>query len=51
MCRKVQERLRDRLSTQVQIHQGAKKGKIEIEYYSNEDLQRILELIGAIDAD
>ena len=48
---KVQERLRNRLSTQVQIHQGAKKGKIEIEYYSNEDLQRILELIGAIDAD
>ncbi|MCH2024923.1 MAG: ParB/RepB/Spo0J family partition protein [Verrucomicrobiales bacterium] len=48
---KVQQRLRDRLSTQVQIHQGSKKGKIEIEYYSNEDLQRILELIGATDAD
>jgi ParB family chromosome partitioning protein len=48
---KVQQRLRNRLSTQVQIHQGSKKGKIEIEYYSNEDLQRILELIGATDAD
>ncbi len=42
----VQEQLRERLATQVQIHHGAKKGRIEIEYYSNEDLERLLELIG-----
>jgi ParB family chromosome partitioning protein len=42
----VQERLRERLATQVQIHHGKKKGRIEIEYYSNEDLDRLLELMG-----
>ena len=42
----VQERLRERLATQVQIQHGVKKGKIEIEYYGNEDLQRLLELMG-----
>ena len=42
----VQEQLRERLATQVQIHHGAKKGRIEIEYYSNEDLERLLELMG-----
>ena len=42
----VRERLRDRLATQVQIHHGTKKGKIEIEYYGNEDLERLLELMG-----
>lgn len=45
----VQARLRERLSTQVHIHQGQKKGKIEIEYYNNEDLQRLLELMGVAD--
>ncbi|HOO11364.1 MAG TPA: ParB/RepB/Spo0J family partition protein [Bacillota bacterium] len=33
------------LGTKVQIIQGKKKGKIEIEYYGAEDLERILELI------
>lgn len=33
------------LGTKVQITQGRKKGKIEIEYYSQEDLERILDLI------
>ncbi len=42
----VQERLRARLATQVQIRHGDKKGKIEIEYYGNEDLDRLLELMG-----
>ena len=42
----VRERLRERLATQVQIKHGTKKGKIEIEYYGNEDLQRLLELMG-----
>jgi ParB family chromosome partitioning protein len=36
----------ERLGTKVKIHEGAKgKGKIEIEYYSAEDLDRIYEVI------
>lgn len=42
----VQERLRERLATQVQIKHNTKKGRIEIEYYGNEDLDRLLELMG-----
>ena len=38
--------LRDHLATHVMIHHGGKKGKIEIEYYGADDLQRLLELIG-----
>ncbi|HLS08918.1 ParB/RepB/Spo0J family partition protein [Lentibacillus sp.] len=35
--------LRERLGTAVSINRGKQKGKIEIEFYSNEDLDRILE--------
>jgi len=42
----VTERLRERFATQVGIHHGKKKGKIEIEYYGNDDLDRILGLMG-----
>ncbi|HYE59031.1 MAG TPA: ParB/RepB/Spo0J family partition protein [Rhodothermales bacterium] len=42
------DRLRARLSTQVAIrHRGAQGGKIEIAYYSDDDLERILEALGA----
>jgi ParB family chromosome partitioning protein len=38
--------LRDRLSTQVKIrHKDSGSGKIEIEYYSQDDLERVLELL------
>ncbi|GAB4072005.1 stage 0 sporulation protein Spo0J [Barrientosiimonas marina] len=37
--------LRDRLGTAVSINQGKRKGKIEIEFYSNDDLERILETL------
>ncbi|TRM11050.1 ParB/RepB/Spo0J family partition protein [Lentibacillus cibarius] len=37
--------LRDRLGTAVSINKGKRKGKIEIEFYSNEDLERILDTI------
>ncbi|GEM02148.1 chromosome partitioning protein, ParB family [Halolactibacillus halophilus] len=41
-----QERLlRQRFGTSVKINQGKKKGKIEIEYYNNKDLERIIELL------
>ncbi|RFU67262.1 ParB/RepB/Spo0J family partition protein [Peribacillus saganii] len=44
----IQERensLRERFGTTVVIKQSKKKGKIEIEYYSKEDLERILEML------
>ena len=41
-----QNRLRDVLATHVSLRHGAKKGCIEIEYYGNDDLQRILGVLG-----
>lgn len=40
------ERLQAFLGTQVQIKTGRKKSKVEIEFYSEEDLERILLLMG-----
>jgi ParB family chromosome partitioning protein len=42
----LQNRLRTHLATQVSVHHGEKKGRIEIEYYGNDDLQRVLGLLG-----
>ena len=39
------KRLQEYLATHVAIQHSAKKGKIEIEYYGNDDLDRILGLI------
>lgn len=33
------------LGTRVSISSGREKGKIEIEYYGDEDLERILEML------
>ena len=44
--RQIQDELRGRFSTNIAIQHGDKRGKIEIEYYGNEDLGRILELMG-----
>jgi len=44
--RRIQDELRSRYATNVAIQHGEKRGKIEIEYYGNEDLGRILELMG-----
>lgn len=41
----LQDSLRKHLGTKVQIILKGKKGKIEIEYYSHEDLERIVETI------
>lgn len=43
--RSLQDSLRKYLGTKVQIIPKDKKGKIEIEYYSHEDLERIVEAI------
>lgn len=40
-----ESRLRDRFGTAVAIKQNKNKGKIEIEFYSSDDLNRILELL------
>ncbi|MEM9479249.1 MAG: ParB/RepB/Spo0J family partition protein [Verrucomicrobiota bacterium] len=42
----LQNRLRDHLATQVTIKHGSKRGKIEVEYYGNEDLERVMEAMG-----
>lgn len=41
----IEESLRNALGTQVKIVKGRKKSKIEIEYYTDEDLDRILDVI------
>jgi len=38
--------LRERLGTNVKIKQSKNRGKIEIEFFSKEDLNRILEMFG-----
>lgn len=43
--KRIQEILTESLGTKVTISNGAKKGKIEIEYYGNDDLERLLNLI------
>jgi ParB family chromosome partitioning protein len=46
---RVQNLLTHRLSTRVVIHHGEKKGSIHIEYYGDEDLNRILASLGLPD--
>ncbi len=42
----IEERLQQRLGTHVSVHHGKKKGRIEIEYYGNDDLARLLGILG-----
>jgi ParB family chromosome partitioning protein len=42
---RIEEELQHRLGTKVNILQGKKRGRIEIQYFSNEDLSRLLRLI------
>lgn len=43
----LENRLRIRLATQVRIRQGKNKGRLEIEYYSNDDLDRLARILEA----
>ncbi len=43
----LENRLRTILATQVKIRQGRKKGTIEIEYYSEDDLDRMVDILEA----
>src|SRR5438128_2390033 len=42
----LQNRLQEHLATHVAIHHGEKRGRIEIEYYGNDDLERIVTALG-----
>lgn len=41
----IQSKVADSLGTKVKISHGAKKGKIEIEYYGNDDLDRLINIL------
>ena len=41
----LEEKLKQSLGTKVQIHHKGKKGKIEIQYYSLDELDRLLEIL------
>ncbi len=49
--RALSNRLREAFATHVVIHHTPKKGRIEIEYYGDDDLQRILDLLGLPDGE
>jgi ParB family chromosome partitioning protein len=42
----LRNRLQQHLGTHVTLHHGEKRGRIEIEYYGNDDLQRIVAALG-----
>ena len=46
MINQIQNTLRERFATEVKVNHTAKKGRIELTYYGNDDLQRILDLLG-----
>ena len=47
----LQNRLQEHLATHVSIHHGEKRGRIEIEYYGNDDLQRVVTALGLISSE
>jgi ParB family chromosome partitioning protein len=42
----LQNQLQQHLATHVILHHGERRGRIEIEYYGNDDLQRLLGVLG-----
>ena len=42
----LENRLRQHLATQVTIHHGEKRGRIEIEFYGSDDLERVISALG-----
>lgn len=45
---RVEYELKEALGTKININQNGKKGKIEIEYYSNDELERLIELLKSL---
>ena len=48
--REIEDRLRAVLGTQVKVAAGKSGGRIEISYYSNDDLERLMELFDGLSA-
>jgi len=46
--RAIEEKLQERLGTKVRIARGKKRGTIQVEFYSSEDLERILKVLGCV---
>lgn len=46
--RRVEEDLKDALGTRVVLNQNGRRGKIEIEYYSRDELERLIELLKSL---
>ena len=46
MVRSLTSRLREHFTTHVSISHTPKKGRIELEYYGNDDLGRLLDVLG-----
>ena len=46
--RRVENDLKDALGTKVTLNQKGKKGRIEIEFYSKEELERLIELLKSL---
>lgn len=44
----LERELKEKLGTKVKINMSGKKGKIEIEYYSREELERLIELLRSL---
>ncbi|HSH37183.1 MAG TPA: ParB/RepB/Spo0J family partition protein [Chthoniobacterales bacterium] len=47
----LQNRLQQHLGTRVTLHHGEKRGRIELEYYGNDDLERLLSALGLANSD
>lgn len=47
--RDLEQKIQRKLGTKTRITGNAKKGKIEIDYYSSDDLDRILQILGVVD--
>jgi len=45
VIKELEERLRSKLSTKVRIKRGKRSGRIEIEYYGDDELQRLMETL------
>ena len=48
MYREIENKIRNVIGTKVSIHQKNKKGVIEIEFYSNDELERIIDMFDAM---
>ena len=46
VIRDLEKRIGEHFNTRCMLKHGAKKGKLTIEYFGNEDLDRILEKLG-----